>query len=105
MSVRVSVCSGGVIFPRCAFNGSNSAAAMQLRFVRPSVFFSRLGKAAAAAAAAAAATCQACKARPELVSVSPSSLSFLLTICLAATKGGFRGSQVKGIWAHKKRGG
>lgn len=71
----------------------------------PLFFFSRLGKAAAAAAAAAAATCQACKARPELVSVSPSSLSFLLTICLAATKGGFRGSQVKGIWAHKKRGG
>lgn len=67
------------------------------------LFFSRLGKAAAAAAAAAAATCQACKARLELVSVSPSSLSFLLTICLAATKGGFRGSQVKGIWAHKKK--
>lgn len=38
----------------------------------------------------------------KLVSVSPSSLSFLLTICLAPTKGGFRAAKLKEYGLIKK---
>lgn len=40
----------------------------------------------------------------KLVSVSPSSLSFLLTICLAPTKGGFRVAKLKEYGLIKKGG-
>lgn len=93
----VGGCTRCVIFQRCAFNGSNSAAASCFLFT--SVFFSSssLGLVKERRRGKLAKLVQISLGQPEQPELPANHL-------LSAHKRRISGSQVKGIWAHKKGG-